>query len=246
MVQGAPPGWHGKLPVLGDFASRRLDQDFLEAWDGWLAASLSVLRERMESAWLDAYLASPSWRFLLMPGVLGGDAGRQAWAGVLMPSVDRVGRYFPFTIAQPLGDGPMSTQGMTALWHWLGRLDDLAANAMYADWSIDRLESELAGVVAPDLPAQTLPRIEMPGSATPVWSTIERGLDPAAWIDMEAQALWSEHARGMAYWYACAEQTAPRLMRSRGLPEASAVQVLFGGAPAAPDADAPWGEAAVD
>ena len=48
--------------------------------------------------WLDGYLASPSWRFLLMPGVMDG----QPWAGVLMPSVDRVGRYYPLTIARPL------------------------------------------------------------------------------------------------------------------------------------------------
>jgi type VI secretion system protein ImpM len=98
----APPGWHGKLPSLGDFASRRLDAAFIDAWDSWLAAGLLGLRERNPAGWLDAYLASPSWRFLLMPGVLPGAAGAQGWAGVLMPSVDRVGRYFPFTIVQPL------------------------------------------------------------------------------------------------------------------------------------------------
>jgi type VI secretion system protein ImpM len=246
LVQVPPPGWHGKLPVLGDFASRRLDQDFLEAWDGWLAASMSVLRERSESTWLEAYLASPSWRFLLMPGVLGGAAGEQAWAGVLMPSVDRVGRYFPFTIAQPLGAGNMSTPQMQALWQWLGGLDDLAANAMYSDWSIERLESELASMVGPDLDEQAPPRIAMPGSDAPIWSTLEPGLDPAAWIDMEAQTLWSEHAHGIAYWYSCAEQTAPQLMRSRGLPDASAVQVLFGGAPEDTATDVPGGQLPVD
>jgi len=92
-----PPGWHGKLPSLGDFASRRLDASFIEPWDGWLAAGLLALREARPEGWLEDYLGSPSWRFLLMPGVLPGDAGKQAWAGVLMPSVDRVGRYFPLT-----------------------------------------------------------------------------------------------------------------------------------------------------
>src|SRR5664279_3439708 len=86
------PGWYGKLPTLGDFASRRLEADFIEPWDLWLGEGLQGQRESMGDAWLDAYLQSPPWRFLLMPGVLPGfDAGLIV-AGVLMPSVDRVGR----------------------------------------------------------------------------------------------------------------------------------------------------------
>ena len=122
----SPPGWHGKLPSLGDFASRRLEGSFIEPWDGWLAAGLLALRETRPEGWLDDYLGSPSWRFLLMPGVLPGEAGAQAWAGVLMPSVDRVGRYFPLTLVVPLKGGPGSTQEMAGLWQWLGRLDELA------------------------------------------------------------------------------------------------------------------------
>lgn len=246
LAQAPAPGWHGKLPVLGDFASRRLDQEFLEVWDGWLAAGMLALRESMEDGWLDAYLASPIWRFLLMPGVLGGEAGKQAWAGVLMPSVDRVGRYFPFTIAQPLGAGPLSMEQMPALWQWLGRLDDLAADAMYSDWSIDRLESELSSVGGPGLHVHEPPPVATPGAGTPTWSALDTGLDPVALIGMEAQALWSEHSRGIAYWYACADQDAPRLMRSCGLPDASIAQVLFGGATMAPDVDALRGPAPID
>jgi type VI secretion system protein ImpM len=66
---GEAPGWHGKLPTLGDFASRRLEPAFVEAWDGWLAAGMLALREAEPGSWLDAYLESPSWRFVLMPGV---------------------------------------------------------------------------------------------------------------------------------------------------------------------------------
>ncbi|MFY9509696.1 MAG: type VI secretion system-associated protein TagF, partial [Rubrivivax sp.] len=147
-----PPGWHGKLPSLGDFASRRLEAPFVDAWDGWLAAGLLALREANPAGWLDAYLSSPSWRFLLQPGVLPGEAGEQGYAGVLMPSVDRVGRYFPFTVVQPLGaDAPWTAQQMQSLWHWLARLDELAADAMQDDWPVERLETELARMAAPDL-----------------------------------------------------------------------------------------------
>lgn len=224
----SPPGWHGKLPILGDFASRRLDPDFIDVWDSWLALGMLALREHMESTWLDGYLASPSWRFLLMPGVLDGAAGAQAWAGVLMPSVDRVGRYFPFTIVQALGTGPVSIQQMSSLWQWLGKLDDLAAAAMHEDWSVDRLEAELAHIGGFDHCEQAPAVIVMPKNATLMRATLAPGLDPVEWVGVEAQELWSEQVQGTAYWYACPEQAVNRLLRSRGLPDVSRMHILLG------------------
>ena len=64
------PGWYGKLPSLGDFASRRLEGDFIEPWDTWLGEGLAAQRETLGDTWLEAYLASPTWRFVLMPGTL--------------------------------------------------------------------------------------------------------------------------------------------------------------------------------
>jgi len=228
------PGWYGKLPVLGDFASRRLDQNFLEAWDGWLAAGLSALRERLPDSWLSAYLDSPSWRFMLLPGVIGGASSNQIWAGVLMPSVDRVGRYFPFTIAQPLGVDYLSRQQMAAVWHWLSRLDNLAASAMHADWTIDKLEGELASLKRPDLNMLAKPLADGGLFAAPIWSLDHPDLNPEQWIDDEALTLWSERARGFSYWFASADHRAPRLIRARGLPDASAMGLMFGGPSGAP------------
>jgi type VI secretion system protein ImpM len=45
--------------------------------------------------WLDAWLEAPIWNFALSPGVCGPDAA----VGVWVPSVDRVGRYFPLMVA---------------------------------------------------------------------------------------------------------------------------------------------------
>ncbi len=219
----APPGWHGKLPSLGDFASRRLDAGFLETWDAWLAAGLLTLRERDPAGWLDTYLASPSRRFVLMPGAMPGAAGGQGWAGVLMPSVDRVGRYFPFTLVQPLGQMPASAQQMQALWHWLGRLDELAADALQDDWSVERLEAELARMAAPNLDPLVggcgqLP--QAPGSLVAL--RLPAGVDAALHIGIEAQALWRKQAVGLAYWFASTELLPPSLLVSRGLPGTAA------------------------
>jgi len=231
----APPGWHGKLPTLGDFASRRLDAGFIDAWDGWLAAGMLVLRDSHPDAWLEAYLGSPSWRFLLMPGVLPGPAGAQAWAGVLMPSVDRVGRYFPLTLVQALGDGPSSTQQMQGLWQWLARLDDLARDALHGDWTADRLEQELSDMAPADLAAVELPLRRVPVAAGELLE-LQAGpiSDMAALIGIEAQRAWAERAHGCAWWFAQPDDGVPRLLVSRGLPAAQALGQLLGPAATMP------------
>ena len=225
----APPGWHGKLPSLGVFASRRLDASFIEPWDGWLAAGLLALREAQPENWLDDYLGSPSWRFLLMPGTLPGDASTQAWAGVLMPSVDRVGRYFPLTLVQPLGAGPASTQQLAGVWHWLSRLDELARDALYEDWTAERLEEELARMALPEVsppPAHDMLPPASEGSVVEV--PAELGADAVWHIGVQAQRAWADTARGRAWWHARPDEGAPRLLLSRGLPAASAMARLFG------------------
>lgn len=224
-----PPGWHGKLPSLGDFASRRLDASFIDPWDGWLAGGLLALRENAPDTWLDDYLGSPSWRFLLMPGVLPGAAAAGAWAGVLMPSVDKVGRYFPLTLVYPLGEGPGSTQQMTGLWHWLGHLDDLARDVLHDDWSADRLEEELARMALPDISA--LPPGDNWASTPPgIFVEVQQAgaADAPAQIGVEAQRAWAERARGRAWWYARPDDLPARLLHSRGLPDAQSLSRLFG------------------
>jgi type VI secretion system protein ImpM len=226
---GLPPGWHGKLPSLGDFASRRLGSEFIEPWDGWLARGLLALREQQPEGWLQDYLGSPSWRFLLMPGVLPGEAGRQAWAGVLMPSVDRVGRYFPLTLVLPLGAGPAHTQEMNGLWAWLSRLDELARDALFEDWTADRLEDELARMALPALSPPSAEGAAMPAVAGALVAPAGAGpADAALHIGAQAQAAWADAARGLAWWYARPDEQAPRLWVSRGLPGAAAMAQLFG------------------
>lgn len=231
MSAGAsPPGWHGKLPSLGDFASRRLEHTFIEPWDGWLAAGLLALREAAPDSWLDAYLGSPSWRFMLMPGVLPGEAGASAWAGVLMPSVDRVGRYFPLTLVHPLGTGPGSAQQMAAVWHWLARLDELARDALYEDWTAERLEQELAKMALPEV--SPLPEAGSAPAADGAVLEVQAAepLDAALFTGQEAQRAWAAQARGRAWWHAHPDEQPPRLLLSRGLPAPSSMARLFGSA----------------
>jgi type VI secretion system protein ImpM len=92
------PGFYGKFPELGDFVNRRLPRAFLDPWDEWLQGAIAATREQLGDQWLDYYLNAPVWSFVLCGGV----CGETPWGGVVMPSVDRVGRYYPLTLALPL------------------------------------------------------------------------------------------------------------------------------------------------
>ena len=91
-------GFYGKIPSLGDFVSRRLPRRFITPWETWLQEAMANSRQQLGDSWLDNYLTSPMWRFALTPGI----CGESGWAGIIMPSVDRVGRYYPFTLATRL------------------------------------------------------------------------------------------------------------------------------------------------
>ena len=91
-------GWFGKMPAMGDFAQRRLPPEFVQGWDPWLQRGLAESRSRLGADWQELYLTFPVWRFVLPPGWF----GSSGWCGILMPSVDRVGRHFPLTICHSM------------------------------------------------------------------------------------------------------------------------------------------------
>ena len=87
-------GIYGKLPSHGDFLQRRVPPEFLTPWDDWLQAGIAASRSALADQWADTYLTSPVWRFALSASA----CGRVAVAGLMAPSVDRVGRFFPLTL----------------------------------------------------------------------------------------------------------------------------------------------------
>jgi len=144
-------GWYGKLPGLGDFASRRLPEEFIRRWDAWLQQSLASARQQLGASWADAYLTMPIWRFALMPGLV----DDKAWAGVLMPSVDRVGRQFPLTLALSLAPGAAVAHAVFEADEWFGDLEDAALGVLDPSRGPDELDRALSncGFTPPDPPA---------------------------------------------------------------------------------------------
>jgi type VI secretion system protein ImpM len=130
--------------------TRRLPRSFVGPWDSWLQDVVGGSRARMGEAWLDAYLTSPIWRFVLPAGL----CGEGAAAGVLMPSVDRVGRYFPLTIAGMLAGGVELLAVPVAGAAWFGKAEELARSALADAFDFDGFDAEVAalGGLAADEP----------------------------------------------------------------------------------------------
>ena len=120
------PGFYGKLPSHGDFVRRRLTGSFVGLWDSWLQNAITRSKEQLGTGWLDIYLGSPLWRFVFTPGVCGPDMS----AGVLMPSVDKAGRYFPLTMVVNLPD-PVNPLPLAAEYDdWFGRAESILLSAL--------------------------------------------------------------------------------------------------------------------
>jgi len=142
----AAAGWFGKMPALGDFASRRLPPEWIAAWDGWLHGELVRSRAALgDDDWLSLYLVAPVRRFWLAPGLL----TPPAWLGVLMPSVDSVGRHFPFTLATALPPGHDGLIDALANDNWLDAADEVARRVL--DPAFDVLSLEQAVLEMPVL-----------------------------------------------------------------------------------------------
>lgn len=135
----ASPGWFGKLACLGDFASRRLPAEFVAACDGWLSRGVEKSRAQLGDIWLDTYLTSPLWRFAWAPGLIDG----QWWVGVMMPSVDKVGRYFPLVVAVSRADAPLDGHDLDELERWFASVAEAMLGTLRDDASLERFESDL-------------------------------------------------------------------------------------------------------
>jgi len=138
----AEAGLFGKLPSRGDFVQLGLPGGFVRPWDAWLQQVMASSQARMGDAWLPAFLESPVWRFVLPDGMCG--AG--AVLGLLMPSVDRVGRYFPLTLAAVFPPGA-GVPAEDAAGRWLEVCEDAGRAALDDDVPPDEVARQVAGQV---------------------------------------------------------------------------------------------------
>jgi type VI secretion system protein ImpM len=139
--QSFQSGWYGKIPTVGDFVARRIPGAFSHAWGEWLQGALAAARARPGSRWPDEFLCMPAWRFVLAPGLL----TRSAWAGIMAPSVDAVGRYFPLALASALPPARLNLVAtLFAARAWFDELEQAALSAIAAGAGLAELDASVA------------------------------------------------------------------------------------------------------
>lgn len=229
-------GFYGKVPVRGDFVGQRLSRDFVEPWDEWLQASILACREHFGEAWLDIYLTSPIWRFVLAAGV----CGPRPAIGVLMPNVDSVGRVFPLVVASALEPTANPFSALVRARPWFAEVERLALETLEEGFELETFDRALSTLEAPPVEpaAAALPSPEAPGA--PLYATGPRLLYPlrdgefelqdgtffARLLDagvatlFEAYSLWATHG---------SDRVAPVVLGYAGLPPESEIPAFFDG-----------------
>jgi type VI secretion system protein ImpM len=133
-----PPGFHGKVPSRGDFISRRVPVGLVGPLDEWLSRFTLAVRGAAGRDWPEAWLTAPLWHFALGPGL----APEPGAAGVMVGSVDQVGRMFPFMIVG-------AAEGMPGE-AWTGAVEALILGALEDGFEPDALDDALVRLGAPE------------------------------------------------------------------------------------------------
>ena len=169
-MNGDAPGFFGKLPARADFLTRGLSMSFTEPWHAWLVRGLRFAAEALTGGFEPAYMAAPVWRFVIPPGA----SGPLPAAGILMPSVDKVGRRFPLTLA--VVSASLTTPlAMVAASSWFDALEETGRDALARDPDIDVWAERLAAMV-PALP----PGVPPSGAHVPLaGAVLDSAIQPA-------------------------------------------------------------------
>lgn len=218
-------GAFGKMPSVGDFFRVTAPGGFVSVWDDWLQTGILSTRQRLGDRWDEHYMSAPIWRFVLAAGL----AGPQKVLGILMPSVDRVGRQFPLTLmtAMPGDDSPAHD-------HFNAKpafeeLENLALDALSETMTRDLLIARLSQL-SPPPPVAPAPVRSIAGTLI-----LSQPSAPTFLPDLAA-GLVMDRFRQPSIWSAEIDD-GYRVMTCEGLPNEPHMQGLF-------DLNAPiWTEA---
>lgn len=215
-------GAFGKMPSVGDFFRVNPPAGFVTPWDAWVQSAMLTAQARLGADWDRLYMSAPIWRFTLSAGL----AGPRKVLGVLMSSVDRVGRRFPLTLVAGL-----DTPGPAVMDHARGeelfaRLEDLALDTLEDGMTREVLTDRLAGLALPPANRAGTGFRAYNGSVVAIGAPG----DGTAMGALSAALMNGQNTRP-SFWSAVVAD-APRMLVCDGLPQGDDMQALLD--PAAP------------
>ncbi|WP_337270437.1 type VI secretion system-associated protein TagF [Oryzifoliimicrobium ureilyticus] len=132
-------GFFGKVPTHGDFISEGLDRDLVTLIDEWLRSGLHACAEAFPGRWGDLFAASPPRRFIIERGVW----GASAYAGVLLPNKDRVGRRYPFLLLAQMSEFKQHPRALYLDDAWFIAVEALLETSLRSDFDISRFTAAI-------------------------------------------------------------------------------------------------------
>lgn len=144
-------GLFGKLIAKRDFIALFAPKTFLAVWEPWMQGGIAASRDRLGRGWQSAFLAAPIWRFWLGPEICGATV-----AGVFMPSLDGVGRYYPLTLFAYADPGnAIAPPDIDAQHDWFHAAEDYLLTTLDKDVPFERTSATLDQFAPPAaVPAQ--------------------------------------------------------------------------------------------
>ena len=215
------PGLFGKMPMLGDFISRRIGAEFVDPWDDWLSRGMACARDELGVDWLRLYLNGPVWRFVLRPGVL----AETAAAGVMMPSVDAANRHFPLTIAAGAAADPGPFTLAVEADSWFDAAERLALSCLEPGAAVSSMEEGLEAL-GPVATARQPAAGPVVGSRWQLADDLPESLRSACPHILDALAAGALGAFSL-WWTSGSDEVEPALLLFQGMPPADAFPALL-------------------
>lgn len=163
-------GYLGKVPNRGDFLTHNVQPAMRDMLFEWCQATMAVSREQLGNEWLDAYLTSPIWHFAAGPGVL----ADEGVIGTMIPSVDRVGRHFPFVVLTGFSGTALDAWRKP---EWSSSMEECILAVLDDGWEEDVWQQRLVAIEPPPV---TTARLRWPVEAGNLM--IPAATDESEWL----------------------------------------------------------------
>ncbi|WP_020394435.1 type VI secretion system-associated protein TagF [Thiolinea disciformis] len=135
-------GYYGKVPTQGDFVGKGLPRQFRDSWDTWLQEVIHISQQQLGSHWLQYYLTFPLYRFALSAGL----CGEKTWLGVMIPSVDQIGRYYPITLCRSLVQPTNLLNVFVQHQIWYEKAETLILSCLDDAFVLEQFEEQLSAM----------------------------------------------------------------------------------------------------
>lgn len=176
MSTNQPLGWFGKLPCAGDFLTQGLPTDVSTQIDHWINGNL-LWMDNNQADWVQLYLQTTASGFFIQNACINIQGRTWGAVGLLMPSVDSVGRLYPFVIFKGIEYSVLAEEDcfqseFKALWV-------ACSNALELNWS--------TGQLADAINQGTSHQKNLPNSGS--WNAPAVLKGPVIWFDLNPEYL---------------------------------------------------------